>query len=863
MPGAQFVDDALKATRSALKQVDVKRPSAKARVLADQVDTPLTDLGDEALDIMSADLRQFDQSASHQINFDTITTTDEIKATIGQVAENNKGSINKARRETITHEMLRGLANDLSLDVDVVGKVLQREAGEALNAETILASRQVLNQSALRLRQLAKKVTSATASDKEKLAFRRQFQWHSEYQRQFMGARAEAGRALNAFNIPVGTDDLELARLNELVDNVHGGDLMTMAELVTHADSLQGINKATREFAQSKMLGVVQELFINSVLSGIKTHVVNTTGNFLFQSMNVAETAVAARIGRMLPGEDHVQIGEASAMMYGLLSGFKDAMRVAWKGLKKGVPEDAVSKFETPIRKAISAENFGLEDSILGPAVDFMGSVIRFPTERMLTTEDEFAKTLLYRSALAQHAYRDASRKFSAGEIDDVADYIRQYLDNPPATGVEAAQDFALYGTFQNPLGPNGQRVQGVVNRVPGLKLIAPFIRTPTNIFKAGFAERSPLGIFSSRIREQIAKGGPERDLALARLSMGSLTVASVAAAVGGGYITGGGPSNPQARKLLEATRWQPYSIAVTNPITGEVVGYQSYARAEPLAFVIGATADAVEILSHADFDDELTPAEEQAMELTSAIVAGVAENTMSKTFLSGVADFIQVMDDPERYLEGWLDNMSGAMVPFSGTRRDISRIDDPLIRQSWTLAEKLRRSSGIPGWSEELPPALDMFGEPRKYQRGAILGPLSPFPDRAADNDPVKLELVRLMDETNAVPVTMPGKRIEGMRLSSVEYHNLVRLSRKTLEIAGMTFMEQLESVIDSDLYQDLGEDGRLTLIRQVQRTYDKAARGQLELDSQGETDGLAERLDRHRAIKNRREFGELLEAG
>ena len=204
----------------------------------------------------------------------------------------------------------------------------------------------------------------------------------------------------------------------------------------------------------------------------------------------------------------------------------------------------------------------------------------------------------------------------------------------------------------------------------------------------------------------------------------------------------------------------------VENPVTGEVT-YQSYQRAEPLAFIIGATADAVEILSHAEFDDELTPEEEQAMQLVNAVVAGIAENTMSKTFLSGVADAIQAMDDPQRYFKGWTDRMAGAMVPYSALRRDLSRIDDPYIRQAWTLAEKLRSSSGIPGWSEEGPLSLDMYGQPRKYRNGAILGVLSPFPDRDMERDPVKHEIAALMEQTNLVPVTMPSKRIDGLKLS------------------------------------------------------------------------------------------------
>ena len=54
-----------------------------------------------------------------------------------------------------------------------------------------------------------------------------------------------------------------------------------------------------------------------------------------------------------------------------------------------------------------------MESSRLAPAVDFIGSVVRFPTERMLTAEDEFAKTILYRAGWrSKHSGRRAEGAF-------------------------------------------------------------------------------------------------------------------------------------------------------------------------------------------------------------------------------------------------------------------------------------------------------------------------------------------------------------------------------------------------------------------------------------------------------------------
>ena len=341
---------------------------------------------------------------------------------------------------------------------------------------------------------------------------------------------------------------------------------------------------------------------------------------------------------------------------------------------------------------------------------------------------------------------------------------------------------------------------------------------------------------------------------------MGTLTAGTVAVATAGGSITGGGPSNYQARKVLEATGWQPYSFRITNPVTGEVT-YQSYMRAEPLAYVIGAVADATEILSHVDFEDELTPEEEQVMSMVHAVVAGIAENTMSKTFVSGIDDFMNAVEDPERYLDGYLKKQAGAFIPYSALRRDIAKIQDPLIREAWTLADKLRKDSGIPGVAEALPLSLDIYGNPREYRGGAILGPLSPFTDSAEQDDALAHDMAALMDETRRVPITMPGRQIDGLRLSASEYHEYVNLSRNIVQLGGKDFDTYVMDLMGSTAYERMGPDGKVDMIKDAQRQFDAAARQELiKLYDTGEADSLAARLRRRDEVQQERKFGDFL---
>lgn len=381
------VNAILKATKKAAKEADVMRPGQRALLdgprkpglLEEQIlqnspqpeqrtlreimdsrfpkDAPPIEAEQvrlEAEKLASAQLDDFKLDETFQTNFDTIETTDDVKATIAAVAEANKGRIDEARRGVITNNQLREFAAELDIEEDVVRQVMERESGGILNAETVLAARQVLNSSADRLLNQAKQITAGQATDLDRLTFRRQLQFHREYQAQFMGARAEAGRALNAFKIPTNAEEmqLEMSHVYEMMEAADGIGTDRIAKAMALADNPQGVTKLARKYTQSKVMGVVNENFINSILSGPKTHIINTSGNILMQAMNIAETAIAARIGRFPSAGEHAQIGEASALLHGTLSAWKDGLRLAAKTARTGIPLDDVVKFEGQTRRS-------------------------------------------------------------------------------------------------------------------------------------------------------------------------------------------------------------------------------------------------------------------------------------------------------------------------------------------------------------------------------------------------------------------------------------------------------------------------------------------------------------------------------
>lgn len=790
---------------------------------------------------------------SHMPNFDTITSPDDVKAVIAHYAEANKARVNAARRDVITDEQMVGLARDLSTTTDVVKSALARESGGQFTPELLMATRQFVNSSAERLKELAGKIVNKTATDADKVAFARQQQLHSAMYDQFMGARAEWGRSGRVLRSPMGSSPEQLARMRELIDNVGGGkDLEKLAAAIDLADSTEAVGKLATRFNKSKVMGTINELFKSSILSGPRTLIVNATGSAI-QLMSIAETAIAARLGAFLPGEDHVLAGEASAMAHGTISATRDALRLAARAFKTGRALDDVAKFDNPRTRAISAENYFKPENRntpLGRVVDALGSVIRVVPERGMVPTDEFFKTLAYRAELERQAFVHVNSQIASGAIklSDAEATVREFMENAPVKAEEAAENYMREMAFQSELGDAGKNIERVVQQVPGLSLIAPFIRTPVNIFKQAHAKRSPLALFSAQFWNDVRKGGRARDLALTRVGMGTATAAMVANYVADGTITGGGPQSDAERQTLLATGWRPYSIKIGDK-------YHSYARFEPIAFVIGATADTVEIMSYINSDvDTLKDESAQGFDAAAAIVAGIANNTMSKTFMKGMADTTEMLSDPQRYLKQWSQGFATAMLPLSSMRSQMNQVQDPYLREAWTLLDKIKVGSGIPGYSRDAPPRRDFFGEPRRVAAGELLGPMSPMPSSAVGYDPVTDEIARVMKSSRAVPVTMPGKMVEGMRLTAVEYDKLILKSRVDPIFDGSTFKDKLDETMGEETYLNATDTMKAEILRSVQNKADEVGRQLLEL----EDDAFAERIAAYRLKKARLRFGE-----
>lgn len=843
-PAAAAVAPAPQKPIPGLAPVEQMPPAERAQAMGTLDRLSRAQLGDHALD------------ERHMPNFDYIDSPDTLKAVWAQVAEENKVRVNEAQRGVMTWEQSQALADDLGIQPDAVPQVMTRLLGRTANVEDILAARQMLASSADRLQSFAAKHGAGQLTPAETLDFMRQLQLHREMYIQYRGNVTEIARSLNVLRKPVGSDPAMVARMNEMIMQ-HGGNVEQAAAAIRMANTVQGINKIAQGGLFTRIgkatWNTTNRVFVNGILSGPVTHGVNTMGNFVQLWMNATEYAVAARVGGVFGGADRVQVGEAMAMIHGYMGATEDAIRMAARVARTGETLDHVIKFETGGARTTDILPEINNMPILRKVTNVVDAVVDAPTARLLAAGDEFFKVTAYRGGLQRQVWTETLKGIEAGTVDrtNIDAFVRNLMENPTPEMEKIAEDFAREMTFQNPMGKFGSRLNALVQSVPPMKLIMPFIRTPINIFHESLGKRTPLALLSKRFYQDVAAGGRTRDLALTRLAMGSALAGYIAYLSLQGTVTGNGPMNPAARQALVASGWQPYSLRIWDPVN-QVYKYHSYARIEPIASIVGATADAMEIGTYAlDADNPLADEDQRMNTILASIVGATMNNTLNKTFMKGLSDFVDMANNPQEQALSWSRQFGGAFLPYSAAWRTVRNIQDPVLRDARTLVDTWANT--LPGYSEDLPPKRFLFGEVRTVKHGELLGVMSPIPSTELSNDPVYAEIVRLMRETNMAPVTMPQRQIEGLRLTPQEYDDYVRISRAEPLSTGMTLQQTMQKVTDSPQYQRLTPESMADVLHKLQLGADEYARIQLEKTNPQ----FAERIAQYRALKNQLKRG------
>lgn len=720
----------------------------------------------------------------------------------------------------------RGVQSDVQTLTDSISpESLQMESfldlapGSITKASDTVAAKRMFKELAEPVKQLAAWVSANPGDQKAFLALLAQLPKVEEGLTKIAGLYAESGRTQRVLSKarPTGATDaaseervrisdpyiqqwLEFFKEQDALAKT-GAPALTKEKLIEALANMKTPDEfvaAAKTLADPTKWDMFVEYWINGLLSGPATHATNILSNIATIAWAIPERGLAAMF------TSQVRPSEPLAMLGGILEAQGDAWRLAWLAFKTESSQLGEGKMES-MKRAITADALELT-GVPGRAVDFLGSMIRLPGRTLLAADDYF-KSIAFRAELRALAKREAFKSITESGLTGASakarmrDIEQRILTSPPEAIEDMAKEFAAYVTFTRDLGEAGQKVQALAGTPVG-RIVLPFVRTPANIFKYA-GERTPLAFASRAVRDEIEAGGTRRALALAKISLGAMTMSYIGMLAAEGMVTGGGPKDKALRQALLLTGWQPYSFKIGDT-------YYSYARIEPLGSLFGLAADAADLLGQLP--------EKDADQLGAALVVAVSRNVANKTFIKGVAGTLNAVASQDmNVVKSFLEKELPTILPYSTAEGQVAREIDPVRREVNSIMDAFKAK--IPGYSATLPPSRNLWGEPILLQGG--LGPdlITPIYTSTMKLDPVAGELVRL-----ELPLSMPSKQLNGVPLSPEEYDAYVVLQGSKPIIGDVTLKARLTDLMNSDLYKSAsgGKDGgKAVLIRQWISSY------------------------------------------
>jgi hypothetical protein len=634
----------------------------------------------------------------------------------------------------------------------------------------------------------------------------------------------------------------------------------------------------TAKKAQGKhFLDMPTEYWMNSILSGPKTQMVNIVGNGLTQVISTLE-AVAG--GLSIGNMDVVKAVFASWSDWKM---FTEAFKFSKKAFKEqdNLLDPANRSFEEAQRGAITGQRAS-EAPIIGgmvsdsakESIDALGNIIRIPSRLLLST-DEFFKQLAYRraarlksalsgiqqgirdpKALAEHINKTINGIVTEGgrmmseeglvrEATEIANkrglkgkekaaFIIKYKDdnfNPDSSALmQYAAEEAQYLTFTKELQDKtlGKALQDATNKVPYLRLILPFVRTPTNILKFA-AERTPAAVLMKEERQRFFEDYKSGDPMRIARANGKVLTGGLAAGVmietvfnNRDNITGGGPSNEREKEALMATGWRPYSIRIGDT-------YYSYQRLDPIATLLGIAADIVEV----GVREEKSFDESGAEHATNALILSLTRNFTNKSYLAGIQMWADALGDPDRYVEKLGRNYAGSFVP--NVLSQMADYDSQAIKEVRSITDAVKRKLGLRG---SLDTKRNLLGEEYTAEQWMGTGFINPIRMSTKKDDPILNEMASLNHAFRNPPPSLGGQ------IDMLEYENEKGQSAydrqlellKTVKIRGLSLRQTLNKLIKSRNYQLLSpesepglESPRIQQINSILTKYRKEARRQM----------------------------------
>jgi hypothetical protein len=672
-----------------------------------------------------------------------------------------------------------------------------------------------------------------------------------------------------------------------------------VAQMVTKSKSQRG-------------MAVTLEVYINSILGAARSTVTNGISPII---MNAARSFEGIAGGVLTGNQSSIDRGFGELM--NLFDGTREAFSLGKRAFQDGGIDPSILTRDDAFAGggAISGNTFGLGGTPTGAIVDWIGRMIRIPS-RVLEATDVANRHLAARTVIKQRLREDGMERISRGAMTmaDLTGHIEEKMgqiindgaildertlleegfniarengldklsamqsankyvsENKGGFIFQVAEAGRLRGheagfTGKLEQGTFGAGFQALMNNTPILRMIAPFVRTPSNILGAVKDRSNVLGVASAVInRKSIGNGTKAIDEignkmarklldpdpfvradAAGQLAVGLGFYGAATTLAMSGNITGRGPTDPEERAALIQGGWQPYSLKFGDQTF-------SYVRLDPFGSFFGIVADMFEYTNASDNSDQ-----GQFENLALGAITSVSNLFTQKSYFQGVQTFLDALSDPERNMERFVGQYTSALVP--GIFAQSVTVADPWARETYSQMDRLRNR--VPGLSENLAPMRNVLGERmrRTYSIGdnALTNLALPIAYRRVSSDTLDKEFAALQ-----FGFSPPSRQLQGLNLIEYEtrsgqqvYDRYLQLHGE-VKLEGRSLRQTLTQLVKSGDYKRLDDlttaefvSPRVSAIQSVIRDFREEALRTLFRETPQLATDYRNRIDIRRGLK------------
>lgn len=699
----------------------------------------------------------------------------------------------------------------------------------------------------------------------------------------FKGEGSEVGRALRTVQTFRGYTNGELSRVLEtlredgsglanLADPTNPETQKFMALLKQALNGVPGTGGAPGVPPNPAAAGVLMSgvnkpyweqyltsVHLNMMLSGLSTHVKAPVDMATGITNEIVEKALAIPVGalrQMFGGPRGVSANELRGHIGAIMQSVSDAE--TWKAVQHaaatGEGAHVISGAPGVVRgpATVTPQNFagmyGMSHARLTNVGPIPTGLLNKPGD-LISAQDTFFRSARVNAELRSIGTRMAEQQLGVGasgsQIRALAQHVATHPNPAMIKQAEIAANRALL------LAPNkfNTALDQLRSYHPNMTVpqrltaffatnLFPFIRVMSNSVTERILRRSPFALLDKATRQAIIRGGPEGDLAAARIAYGTAKMAFYwfAAGTAVSALTGSGPTNPSRRTEMMGSGWRPNALRTPG---GFSTGNTLATSINPLDLhnqTANIVADARHVYDAANSTgDRIT-----ALRLATTAVMSDLSNMSWVSDITPITDFLTNRDDraisaQDRFVGDQLSSFVPNILSQAGRMTDVQRDTSGPNQIANDVA------NAIPGLRQGLPIRYDVYGNP--MQTGAnISGVHTAIPGMGGNHtttstDPATQELIRLgdsLERLRATDSTVPQSLVTPVqRTITTPDGDRRRLTPSEFEQyqhrAGQLIVEDVRQEMQTPEWRAMTDRDRVETVRGIVRDQKANAREEL----------------------------------